>query len=81
MSAVFSLKPSYYEALKRLTLELVGVNLGSDHMFLIETRLRTLARQEGYNDLIHMVEELFSQGQSRFGLTGCLGVARAGYAF
>jgi len=47
MSAVLSLKPSYYEALKRLTLELAGVNLGQNHEFLIETRLSALARQEG----------------------------------
>lgn len=68
MSQVLSLKPSYYEALKRLTLELVGVNLGPDHTFLIETRLRSLARQEGYKDLLHMIEELFSQGQARLAL-------------
>lgn len=68
MSAALSLKPSYYEALKRLTLELAGVNLGDDHTFLIETRLRTLARQEGFSSLIQMVEELFSQGQARLAL-------------
>ena len=38
MSAALTLKPSYYEALKRLTLELAGINLGPDHTFLIETR-------------------------------------------
>lgn len=68
MSGALSLKPSYYEALKRLTLELAGINLGSDHAFLIETRLRALARQEGFSSLLHMVEELFSQGQARLAL-------------
>lgn len=68
MSAALSLKPSYYEALKRLTLELAGVNLGPDHAFLIETRLRTLARQEGFSSLLHMIEELFGQGQARLAL-------------
>ena len=48
MRSALSLSPSYYEALKRLTLELAGVNLGSDHAFLVETRLSTLARNEGY---------------------------------
>ena len=65
MSAVLSLNPNYYEALKRLTLELAGVNLGSDHAFLIETRLSGLARSEGFDTLSNMVEELFKSGQSR----------------
>jgi len=65
MTSALSLNPTYYEALKRLTLELAGVNLGSDHAFLIETRLSTLARQEGYKSLDDMVEELFNTGQSR----------------
>ncbi len=65
MSAVLSLNPSYYEALKRLTLELAGVNLGTDHAFLIETRLSGLARTEGFDSLDDMVEELFKSGQSR----------------
>ncbi len=68
MSGALTLKPSYYEALRRLTLELAGVNLGADHRFLIETRLRTLARQEGYTGLLHMIEELFSQGHARLAL-------------
>ncbi len=68
MSNVLSLKPSYYEALRRLTLELAGINLGKDHPFLIETRLRTLARQEGFDSLLHMVEDLFGQGQARLAL-------------
>lgn len=65
MSAVLSLTPSYYEALKRLTLELAGVKLGSDHAFLIETRLSSLARTEGFDSLSEMIEELFKTGQSR----------------
>ena len=65
MRGALSLNPTYYEALKRLTLELAGVNLGSDHAFLIETRLSTLARQEGYDTLDDMVEELFNTGQNR----------------
>ena len=59
MRSALSLTPSYYEALKRLTLELAGVNLGSDHAFLVETRLSTLARNEGYESLNEMIEELF----------------------
>jgi len=60
-----TLKPSYYAALKRLTLELAGVNLGSDHAFLVETRLASLARQEGYGSLTDMIDELFSYGKTR----------------
>lgn len=65
MSAVLSLTPSYYEALKQLTLELAGVKLGTDHAFLIETRLSSLARNEGFDTLKEMIEELFKTGQSR----------------
>ena len=65
MRSALSLTPSYYEALKRLTLELAGVNLGDDHAFLVETRLSTLARNEGYESLNDMVEELFKMGTSR----------------
>lgn len=65
MSGALSLKPSYYEALKRLTLELAGINLGQNHEFLIETRLSALARQEGYDSLPLMIEELFGSGQTR----------------
>lgn len=65
MRGALTLNPTYYEALKRLTLELAGVNLGSDHAFLIETRLATLSRKEGFDSLDDMVEELFKTGQSR----------------
>jgi chemotaxis protein methyltransferase CheR len=65
MRGALSLNPNYYEALKRLTLELAGVNLGADHAFLIETRLATLSRKEGFKSLDDMVEELFNTGQSR----------------
>lgn len=65
MSAALSLKPSYYEALRRLTLELAGIKLGGDHTFLIETRLAALARREGFDGLPEMIEELFSRGQTR----------------
>ena len=65
MSSALSLKPSYYEALKRLTLELAGINLKKNHEFLIETRLSSLARQEGYDSLTAMIEELFTTGQTR----------------
>ncbi len=68
MSTVLSLKPSYYEALKRLTLELAGIHLGDDHAFLVETRLGALARQEGYNSLNQMVDDLFGQGQTRLAI-------------
>ena len=68
MSRVLSLRPSYYEALKRLTLELVGINLGSNHPFLIETRLATLARKEGFEDLNALIDELFSRGQTRLAI-------------
>ncbi len=65
MRGALTLKPSYYEALKRLTLELAGVNLGSDHTFLVETRLSGLAEREGYDSLSTMIEELFTSGQTR----------------
>jgi len=65
MGSVLTLKPSYYQALLRLTLELAGVNLGAGHEFLIETRLGALARREGYESLSAMIEELFSTGQTR----------------
>ncbi len=65
MSSVFSLRPSYYEALKRLTLELAGIHLGDDHAFLVETRLSALARTEGYQSLTHLVDDLFSEGNTR----------------
>ncbi len=65
MAGGLTLKPSYYEALKRLTLEMAGINLGQNHEFLIETRLSALARQEGYDDLPMMIEELFGDGQTR----------------
>lgn len=65
MRGALSLKPSYYDALKRLTLELSGVNLGADHAFLVETRLAGLAGREGYPTLNAMIEELFSTGQTR----------------
>lgn len=65
MRGGLTLKPSYYEALKRLTLELSGVKLGSDHAFLVETRLAGLAKREGYDSLDRMIQELFSDGQSR----------------
>ena len=68
MSGTLSLKPSYYEALKRLTIELVGVKLGADHEFLVETRLSTLARTEGFESLPQMIEELFSRGQTRLAI-------------
>ncbi|WP_017931191.1 CheR family methyltransferase [Robiginitomaculum antarcticum] len=65
MAAALSLTPSYYEALRRLTLELTGVALGDDHHFAIETRLSALARREGFGSLHDMVEELFARGQTR----------------
>lgn len=68
MSGTLSLKPSYYEALKRLTIELVGVKLGEDHAFLVETRLLALARKEGFESLSQMIEELFSRGQTRLAI-------------
>ncbi|MEL7232013.1 MAG: CheR family methyltransferase [Pseudomonadota bacterium] len=65
MRGALSLKPSYYEALKRLTLELAGVRMGSDHAFLVETRLASLARDEGFASLDAMIQELFGSGQTR----------------
>ena len=59
-----SLAPSYYDALRRLTLELAGVNLGANHAFLVETRLARLAREKGYASLDIMINELFRTGGS-----------------
>lgn len=60
-----SLAPSYYDALRRLTLELAGINLGASHAFLVETRLSRLAREEGYESLDFMIRELFKTGGAR----------------
>lgn len=60
-----SLAPSYYDALRRLTLELSGINLGANHAFLVETRLSRLAREKGYVTLDVMIDELFRSGGSR----------------
>jgi len=68
MSGVMSLNASYYEALKRLTLELAGVNLGSDHAFLVETRLSALARREGFESLDALVNELFKTGHPKLAI-------------
>lgn len=68
MRGALSLKPSYYEALRRLTLQLAGVRMGSDHAFLVETRLANLARKEGFDSLDAMVQELFAVGQARLAL-------------
>ncbi|MBL4870107.1 MAG: hypothetical protein JKX72_04045 [Robiginitomaculum sp.] len=68
MSAVLSLEPSYYDALKRLTLELAGITLGDDHTFLVETRLSALARKEGFENLSDMIDQLFSRGQTRLAI-------------
>jgi len=65
MRDALTLNPSYYEALKRLTLELAGVKLGADHAFLVETRLAEVARREGFDDLNAMINELFNTGQTR----------------
>ena len=68
MRSALSLNPTYYEALKRLTLEMAGINLGSNHEFLIETRLSALARKEGFENLPAMIDELFSVGQTRLAI-------------
>ena len=60
-----SLKHEYYDALRQLTLELAGIQLGRDHAFLIETRLASLARAEGFPSLADMVDELFASGHNR----------------
>lgn len=65
MRGALSLQPGFYEALRRLTLELAGVKLGTDHAFLVETRLANLAREEGFETLDAMVSELFKSGQTR----------------
>lgn len=68
MRGALSLRPTYYEALRRLTLQLAGVRMGSDHAFLVETRLANLARSEGFQSLDAMVEELFAVGQARLAI-------------
>jgi len=65
MRSALTLNPSYYQALKSLTLELAGVMLGSDHAFLVETRLAEVARREGFDSLDAMIKELFKTGQTR----------------
>lgn len=68
MRGALSLTPPFYEALRRLTLELAGVKLGTDHAFLVETRLAGLAREEGFETLDAMVRELFNTGQTRLAI-------------
>ncbi len=68
MAGVLSLNTAYYEALKRLTLELAGVKLGSDHAFLVETRLSSLVRREGFETLDSLIEELFKTGDTKLAI-------------
>lgn len=65
MAAVRSLQPGYYEALRRLTLEIAGIKLGADTDFLVETRLTALARRQGYDDLNGLISTLFTDGETR----------------
>ncbi len=65
MGSVRSLESGYYEALRRLTLEIAGVKLGSNTDFLVETRLSALARQQGYSSLEALISELFTDGNTR----------------
>ena len=65
MRDALSLKLTYYEALRRLALQLASVRMGSDHAFLVETRLSSLARSEGFESLDAMVEKLFAVDQAR----------------
>ena len=64
MRDALSLKPTYYEALRRLALQLAGVRMGSDHAFMVETRLSSLARSGGFESFDAMVEKLFAVGQA-----------------
>jgi len=65
MGQVRSLEPAYYEALRRLTLELAGVKLGINTDFYVETRLSSLAKERGYADLQALISDLFSDGDTR----------------
>ena len=65
MGNVRSLQSGYYEALRRLTLEIAGVKLGNDTDFLVETRLSSLARAHGYDNLEALISELFTDGDTR----------------
>ena len=68
MSAVLSMPSGYYDALKRLTAEVSGVRMGDNYQFLIETRLASIARKEGYPSLIEMVQSMFKSGDSRLAI-------------
>lgn len=65
MAGVRSLQPGYYEALRRLTLEIAGIKLGADTDFLVETRLSSLASRQGYDSLEALISELFTDGDTR----------------
>jgi len=65
MGDVRSLEPGYYEALRRLTLEIAGVKLGINTDFYVETRLSSLARERGYADLSGLISDLFTDGDTR----------------
>lgn len=68
MSSVLSMPLGYYDALKRLTAEVSGVVMEEGFQFTIETRLSLLAREEGYNSLVEMVQSMFKSGDSRLAL-------------
>jgi len=68
MSAVLSMPPGYYDALKRLTAEVTGIRLEDNYQFIIETRLASIARKEGYASLIEMVQSMFKSGDSRLAI-------------
>lgn len=68
MSAILSMPPVYYDALKRLTAQVAGVVLDDDYPFTIETRLSVLARVEGYPSLVDMVQTMFKSGDSRLAI-------------
>lgn len=65
MSAARALQKNYYEALRRLTLQLSGMHLQADQDYFIDTRLKAIARREGFDNHETMVEDLFARGESR----------------
>ena len=68
MSSVLSMRPGFYDALKRLTAEVSGIRMGDNFKFIIETRLAPVARTEGYASVVEMVDFMFKSGDSRLAI-------------
>lgn len=60
MTALFdkSLTPANYELLRKMLKEVSGLNLTDNKMYLVETRLQTVAKDYGYTSLNQLIDGL-----------------------